>query len=196
MTIDVRPASADRLADLQRLFAANGTLSGCWCMYFLLTGKQFAAGWGEPNRARFLELAARESTPVGLLAYRDGEPIGWCAAGPRSRYGRATRSALYRDRDPAEDDDVWLVPCFFVHRGARRSGIMSHLLTDAVRLAQAHGARAVEGFPPASNRRHPSGEAYVGVEGVFAACGFREHRRPNERRVVMRLDLPQPASEE
>ncbi len=193
----VRPLSADRLTDLQRLFATNGTLTGCWCMYFLSTGREFAAGWGEPNRARFLELVAREPAPVGLLAYRDGEPVGWCAAGPRSRYAKAARSPLYRDRDPAEDRDIWLVPCFFVHRSARRSGIMSHLLAGAVRLAQAHGARAVEGFPLASNRRHPSGEAYVGVEGVFAACGFRELRRPNERRVVMRLDLPaQPASEE
>jgi GNAT superfamily N-acetyltransferase len=195
--IQIEQLTDDRLGDLERLFAANGTVAGCWCMYFVLAGGQFNAGWGASNRAGFARLMASEDTPLGLLAYRDAEPVGWCAAGPRSRYGKILRSPLYSARDPAEDALVWVVPCFFVHRNARRTGLTRDLLANAVRLAAAHGARAVEGFPLASDKRYGSSDAYVGTEAMFASCGFREIRRPNQRRLIMRRELDgQPASEE
>lgn len=78
--------------------------------------------------------------------------MGWVAAGPRSRYATATapRSTILKDRDPAEDEDVWLVPRIFVRVGARRSGLTRALLTAAVALARERGAKAVEGFPLAA----------------------------------------------
>jgi GNAT superfamily N-acetyltransferase len=183
--MEIRPVSGDDLTDLARLFDTSGTLTGCWCTFFLLSGKEYAAGWGATNRARFAEFAAGTAEPVGLLAYREGEPVGWCAAGPRSRYGRVLRSPLMRGRDVAEDDAVWLVPCFFVRRDARRTGITRALLGAAVDLAAEHGATAVEGLPLTAGR-HPTAEAYVGTEDVFHACGFEATGRPSPRRLVMR----------
>jgi GNAT superfamily N-acetyltransferase len=188
--MEVLPATADRIDDLAALFASNGTVAGCGCMLFLLTGKEFDAGWrNSVNRDRLLSMAADADPPVGLLAYRDGVPVGWCATGPRSRYGKAMRSPLYRSRDPADDDAVWLLPCLYVRREARGAGLTHDLLCAAVDLARSGGASAVEAFPLSGGERRPSGEAYLGTEAMFATLGFHPRERPSPRRVIMRLDL-------
>src|SRR6266511_3994083 len=150
--MEIRPVTGDDLTDLTRLFDSSGVLSGCWCMFFLLSGKE-------------------------------------CGAGPRARYGRILRSPLMKGREVAEDATVWVVPCFFVRRDARRTGVTRALLRAAVDLAAEHGATAVEGLPLAAGGRHPSAEAYVGTEDVFAACGFQPTSRPSPRRLVMRRAL-------
>jgi len=185
----IQPATADRVADLDRLFAANGTVGGCWCAYFLVSNADFEAGWRAGNRKRLLDVVRHGDAPAGLLAYRDGEPVGWCATGPRDRYARVLRSPHWKQRDRAEDATVWLIPCLFVHRDARRHGLTLELLAAAVDLAREHGAPAVEGLPLAGDGPHPSADAYVGTESMFAATGFRVVHRPSNRRVRMRLDL-------
>src|SRR5436190_10792007 len=104
LSVDVRPLTPDRLGDLARLFGTSGVSTGCWCMWFLSTSREFQAGWGATNRARFEAQAASAPEPLGLLAYRAGDetdraPVGWCATGPLSRYGRLLRSPLLRARD-------------------------------------------------------------------------------------------------
>lgn len=190
----VEPLTPERLGDLASLFGTSATTSHCYCTWFILPAAQCQAGWYDGgNRTAFDTRAAQESTPMGLLAYIDEQPVGWCAAGPRSRYGRALRSTVLRGHDPGEDDAVWLVPCFFVRTGFRRQGLMHTLLDRAVDLAATHGATAVEGFPMSSGqgpgKRRSSGDLYVGAEPVFAACGFTVVRRPTASRVVMRREL-------
>jgi GNAT superfamily N-acetyltransferase len=187
--VEVRPVDPTRLADLARLFATNGTTAGCYCMYFLVTSREYSQGWGAANKAHFEEFARAAVPPAGLLAYRDGEPVGWCALGPRSRYGRVLRSPLTRGRDHTEDDTTWMVPCFFVRRDSRGSGLMVDLLNGAVRLAGEYGAPAVEGVPLVGGRRHPTSEGYLGTESAFTAAGFRVVARPSARRLVMRRDF-------
>jgi GNAT superfamily N-acetyltransferase len=188
-SLTVAPVTADRLDDLATLFGTSGTTRGCYCTWFLISAKESRAGWGGGNKDTFEACARAEGEPMGLLAYADGEPVGWCAAGPRSRFGRALRSTVLKQRDPAEHDRVWLVPCFFVRVGFRRQGIMRELLTRAVELAAGHGASAIEGFPLSGEQRRGSGDAYLGVEPLFAACGFTVVERPTPNRAVMRRDL-------
>jgi GNAT superfamily N-acetyltransferase len=190
--LTVHPVDAGRLSDLDTLFATTKTTAGCRCLWFIVSAKQCEAGWGEANRVAFAALATAELDPVGLLAYRDGEPVGWCAAGPRTRFARALRSPVLAAApadEGATDADVWLVPCFYVRRDARRAGVTRLLLTAAVSLARDRGAVAIEGFPLSGDRRRPAGEAYLGVEPVFAACGFTPVARPTPNRVVMRHPL-------
>jgi GNAT superfamily N-acetyltransferase len=95
------------------------------------------------------------------------------------------RSPILAGRDPAEDDDVWFVPCFFVRTGSRRAGLTQRLLTAAVEVARTHGAAAIEGFPLAGPGPHRD-DRYLGTEGLFTACGFAVTARPSPRRVVVR----------
>lgn len=176
------------VADADALFATSPETYGCSCMWFIIPVAEYHAGGASPNQQRFRELVEESSRPVGLLAYRGDEVVGWCAAGPRSRYVRALRVPSFRGRDAREDDSVWLVPCFYIRRDVRREGAARALLSAAVDLAQRSKAEAIEGFPFARGAK-PSRESMVGVESLFASCGFEAVRRPTATRVVMRRAL-------
>ncbi len=192
--ISIRPVTPDRLDDLAALFGSSKTTMGCHCMWFLVPAKECEAGWSGGNRRAFEALTGVSSEPLGLLAYRGQEAVGWCSAGPRTRYARALRSPILKGRDEVEDSKVWLVPCFYVRRDARKGGVTRALLDGAAALARRHGAPAIEGFPLAGDRRRSTGEAFVGVEPLFASCGFVAVARPSESRVIMRRDLRRPKS--
>ena len=186
---EIVPVTPERLDDLADLFVSNTATRGCWCMYFVIPRQEFHRGWrGGGNRERFEQMAATADPPMGLLAYRDGRAVGWCAVGPRSRYQTAIgpRAIIMKGRDPSEDDDVWLVPCFFVRVGERRRGTTYELLEAAVELAKSYGAKAIEGFPLTE---HGSVDDYLGRERRFAECGFECIARPTPRRAVMRREL-------
>ena len=127
--------------------------------------------------------------PLGLIAYRGGQPVGWVAAGPRSRYARAVRTPTMKGIDHSEDDDVWLVPCFFIRADMRGRSLSRRLLQRAVELAATSSASAVEGFPTVGSKRS-SADQQVGTEALFESCGFKAIRHPSSNRVVMRLELP------
>jgi GNAT superfamily N-acetyltransferase len=180
----IGPASAD---DLGALLATDKSADGCWCMWFITSVKAYHAARGDGNRSRSRELMGASRHPMGLVAYLDGEAVGWCAVGPRSRYARAIATPSYKGRDPAEDERVWLIPCLFVRKDQRGSGIGDSLVRAALALAAENGAEAVEAFPHAGTK-HRGADTQVGFEPLFARCGFSPLRRPSETRVVMRAE--------
>jgi GNAT superfamily N-acetyltransferase len=184
----IKPMSSDLIEDLGALFRAEKQTAGCWCMWFIIPVKEYHAAGSDGNRTSFSRLIASSEKPLGLIAYLNDEPAGWCAVGPRSRYVRAIRTPTYEGRDPDEDDDVWLLPCLVVRKEARKSGLSEQLVRSAVRLAKERGAVAVEAFPYSGPKRR-SKETQVGFEAVFSRCGFAAIRRPSASRVVMRLEL-------
>jgi hypothetical protein len=186
--MEIKPVSSDLVEDLGTLFCADKETAGCWCMWFIIPVKEYHAAGGDGNRAGFSRLLAWSEKPMGLLGYRNDEPVGWCAVGPRSRYVRAIKTPTYKGRDPDEDDDVWLLPCLFVRREARKSGLSEQLVRSAVRLAKECGAVAVEAFPYSGPKRRTK-ETQVGFEAVFSRCGFAIIGRPSASRVVMRLEF-------
>jgi GNAT superfamily N-acetyltransferase len=160
-------------------------------MAFCATRSQFAVGWlNGGNERRFGAMAAASSAPMGVLASQAGEPVGWCACGPRSRYAAATspRSTILRHRAREEDGNVWLLPCLFVRVGCRGQGVTHALVAAAVELARREGASALEGWPLAASEKRPA-EAFLGREQVFEDLGFRCVERPTPRRAIMRLEL-------
>jgi GNAT superfamily N-acetyltransferase len=174
--------------ELGRLLATDRAAGGCWCMWFIIPVADYHRAGSAGNRAGFYDLLASSAQPPGLLAYREGEPVGRCAVGPRSRYARVLRTPTCQGRDPDEDERVWQVPCFFVRRDARGAGRGRMLLQSAVGLAQEHGASAIEGFPFTGGKRRRC-DTQVGFETLFAACGFAAIRTPSPSRVVMRREL-------
>jgi GNAT superfamily N-acetyltransferase len=160
-------------------------------MAYCVPSGTYQAGWRDDgNRRRFEAMAATEADPMGIIATLDDEAVGWCACGPRSRYAVATsaRTRIMRDRDPVEDDDVWLLPCLFVRVGHRRHGITYNLVRAAVDLARSSGAPAIEAWPLAGSKR-AGADAYLGRESLFETVGFTRIAAPSPRRVIMRLDL-------
>lgn len=178
------------MSALAPLFETQRNTRNCWCTAFCATRTQFAIGWfSNGNRHRFEALAADSPMPMGVLALVAGEPVGWCACGPRSRYRVATsgQDAL-RNRSPAEDESVWLVACLFVRAGQRGQGVTAALVRAAVDLARQRGAAAVEGWPAAGPEAR-SGDAFMGREQLFDSIGFRCVERPLPHRAIMRLEL-------
>lgn len=188
--LTVHRVDPSRSADLDKLFSSDPVVDRCWCMWFITRVADFHEAGRAGNRAALLELAEEEEDPVGLVAYWDTEPVGWCAAGPRRRYARVLQAPTLKRRDRAEDNSVWLVPCFFIRQDMRHHGVAGALLTAAVNLARERGAPAIEGFPQAGTRTRSGGSDFMtGIEAIFAAAGFLPVQRPSTNRVIMRLEL-------
>ena len=155
-------------------------------MWWRQTTRQFEANKGEGNRLAFKALVDAGEEP-GLLAYVDGEPIGWCAVAPRASYSRLGRSRTLRAID---DRPVWSVTCFYVARPHRRRGVTGILIRAAIDFVRARGGRILEGYPivPAKERA-PDAFAYTGLISAFEAAGFREVARPSPTRAIVRYEI-------
>jgi GNAT superfamily N-acetyltransferase len=188
----VAPASPDRWADMEAVFGTRGDPARCWCQWFYAGAQVGPLAAAAANREA-LRAQVEQGRLPGVLAYRDGEPVGWCAVAPRPTYTRLPRSEVLRGmpRDELADPAVWSVTCFVVRVGHRRGGVATALLDGAVRLAQESGARVVEGYPVdvAAKARTSSAELYHGPLSTFLAAGFREVARPRPARPVVRLEL-------
>jgi GNAT superfamily N-acetyltransferase len=185
-TLDFHPLTPDRWQDLERLFGANGAYSGCWCMFWRQTGPEWHGCTGADRKQAFKAIAIKGERPPGVIAYRDGVPIGWVAIAPRAEY---TRLANARVLVPIDDKPVWSITCFFIHRSARRQGLMEKLIHAAVDFARGEGATIVEAYPRPVTEKVPSTTLYVGTENGFERAGFEIAARPSDKRTVMRKTL-------
>jgi len=182
--LDIAAASPERWRDLARLFAACGDARGCWCGFWYRPHRDFRAGWGGGNR-RFLEAIVAGGARPGVIAYRDGAPVGWCGVAPRAAQSRLSRSRVLA---PVDDAPVWSITCFVVAKGCRRQGLMRPLIAAAVAHAGAQGARIVEAYPIDPRRKMSSSELYTGRLSAFLDLGFEEvARRSPQRPIVRRL---------
>ncbi|GAA1290225.1 hypothetical protein Psi02_15850 [Planotetraspora silvatica] len=195
--ISIVPANEASWDDLQAVFGARGDASRCQCQYFKIRDFQWKSVPVEERAERLREQTGCDRpearTTSGLVAYLDGEPVGWCAVEPRTAYERLLRTRVPwtgRDEDKT-DDGVWAVTCFVTRSGFRRRGVGRALARGAVDFARERGARAVEGYPMITQpgQEVAWGELYVGSRSIFAAAGFAEVSRPTLRRVVMRIDF-------
>jgi len=177
------PLTPHRWADFERLFGPRGACGGCWCMFWKLSRTDFERMKGEGNRQA--QKSAVDSGEVpGLLAYRAGEPVAWCAVAPRSAYPGLARSRILK---PLDDEPVWSITCFFVAKDSRRSGLTVHLLRAAVDYVARHGGRIVEGYPTEPRRAQaPPAFVYTGLASAFRQAGFLELARRSETRPIFR----------
>ena len=182
----IYPLTLERWNDFVTLFGKRGACGGCWCMYWRLNRARFEQQKGEGNRQAMQELVACGEVP-GLLAYADGQAVGWCSLGPRQSFPVLERSRILKRVD---EQPVWSVVCFFVAKSHRRQGITLQLLQTALDFAREHGATIVEGYPIDSKvEKMPDVFAYTGIASIFRKAGFVEVIRRSERRPVMRCTL-------
>lgn len=194
--LTVVPANRVAWADLQKVFGTRGSTSRCQCQrYKLAPGEYFAGFPAEVRQERLRQQTEsghpRSRTTSGLVALRDGEPVGWVAVEPRPAYGGLVRHSrvawVGRDEDRA-DEGVWAVTCFVTRVGHRKRGVSRVLAVAAVDFARERGARAVEGYPMTTTAAIEE-ELHVGTVRTFAEAGFRQVAHPTPRRVVMRIDF-------
>ena len=181
--LQVHAATPERWPDVVALAGQNGFYSGCWCTWWQTASKEWD-GLGTRRRRERLRRSVAAGDVPGLLAYRDGEPVGWVRVGPREGHPRMQRSPKLK---PVDDAPAWVVSCFVVRRDARRQGVAAALLDAAVRHARDHGADLVEGVPV--DVRSPSARSadlFTGTIGMFESAGFTEVARRGGRPVVRR----------
>lgn len=194
--VDVVPANEASWEELQTVFG-RGAAAKCQCQRIKLGDHSWFAMAVEDRAQRLREEADCGNPDAdgtsGMVAYLDGEPVGWVAVEPRASFRRLRGSSVPwagRAEDP-DDPDVWAIVCFAIRPGYRGQGLTRPLAAAAVAYARAHGAKAVEGYPmvPRPGQTVSWGEMNVGSRSTFAAAGLRDVSRPTARRVVMRLEL-------
>jgi GNAT superfamily N-acetyltransferase len=194
--ISVVPANEASWDDLQTIFGTRGQASRCQCQRYKLRPRESFASFPAEERAHRLRQQTDCGHPEadrtsGLVAYLDGEPVGWCAVEPRTAYPGLLRNNRVPWEGRTEDktnDSVWAVTCFFIRAGFRKRGVSRALARAAVNFAGARGARAIEGYPM-TTKKVILEELHVGTEGMFADAGFTEVSRPTWRRAVMRVEF-------
>lgn len=196
MTIEVHPATADRFEDVAALLRPKREdAPSCWCLAFRLSSGEFNSLTAAQRPERVRALCAGDPSP-GVVAYLEGQPVGWCGVGPRSAMERLVRS---RTIPKIDDLPVFSVVCFVVKAGHRRQGIGHALLAGAIDYARSRGAPALESYPvdPDGSRISPT-LAFVGTTGMFERAGFERILETSAHsgglpRWLMRLDLAAPA---
>lgn len=196
-SLSIVPANEASWDDLRAIFGVRGYAAYCQCQRF----KIGPHGWTDaPIEVRMERLREqthcgdpRARTTSGIVAYLDGEPVGWCAVERRTAYPRLppARVAWKARGEDKDDESVWAVTCFATRAGFRRRGISRALARATIDFARARGARSLEAYPMITEpgQEITWGEVHVGARTIFAEAGFIEVSHPTLRRVVMRIDF-------
>lgn len=96
--LEFHSLTKDRWNDFVKLFGERGACGGCWCMWWRQTAKEYEASKGEKNRRKMKKIVTSEEIP-GILAYHNGETVGWCAVAPRAEFPRLSRSRILKPVD-------------------------------------------------------------------------------------------------
>ncbi|HVO30474.1 MAG TPA: GNAT family N-acetyltransferase [bacterium] len=187
MKIEIKELTPKLWPDLERLFGANGACGGCWCMTWRVEkGETWEDLKGAPAKRRFSKLVKNDEAH-GLLAWVDGEPVGWCAFDRRVEYVRLDRSPSFSCDDA---DAVWSLPCFFIKRTFRGKGVATAMLEAAIRTLRKRGARIIEGYPVKSKGAEiPAAFAWTGTTSLFKRFGFEPVGKRDGGKQRMRLSL-------
>ena len=176
--LEIQPLTANRLPDLASLFEQGGDPKWCWCASFRVRGMSFTKSAPAENRAVLEEATrsdARKGRAPGLIAYREGEAIGWVSLAPREDFERLEHSKVLARVD---ERPVWSIVCFVVGRRARGQGVANALLAAAIDYARDHGATLLEAYPvDVADGRISSANAYSGTLSMFERAGFTEVER-------------------
>lgn len=176
---DITIKSVDQTTwdDFESLFESKGGPSYCWCMVWreIEKGKSRSS---KSDKKEALKNCVDHNIPVGLLAYKDSEPIAWCSIAPRDTY-----RSLGGDETK---EDVWSLVCFFIKKEYRRQHMSVELITAALKYAKRNGAKYVEAYPVKTDS--PS-YRFMGFVKTFEKAGFSFVKKAGTRRHVMTCKL-------
>jgi ribosomal protein S18 acetylase RimI-like enzyme len=191
--VTIKPLTEETWEALRALFQEGGDPRWCWCQFWRMRSKDFAA-MKVPHLRERLRDQARSDLAPGLVAFEGDRAVGWVSVAPRGDYERVVRSNVIPTID---DRPVWSIVCFAVSSTARGRGVARALLDAAVAFARAHDAVALEAYPLALE---PGAElnpdaVYTGTLSMFEQAGFQvvadraSDPSSSKPRVVVRREL-------
>lgn len=185
--IEIRPATAEHFADVERALTGGGDSRTCQCQWWRLTNAEWNVT-DAADRERLLRAEVAAGPPPALVAYVADEAAGWVRVGPRDAQTRLarTKAVVAASLEEWGDPSVWSVSCFVVRKEHRRTGLTARLLHAAIAYAREGGARVIEAYPidPAV-RKIPASGLFTGVLSTFDAAGFREVARAKPHQAIV-----------
>jgi len=168
--MEIVPLTLAVWSEAAELLGSVSDSKWCWCQFWRRPGSNWSNTTPDDNRAALLRLASGEGAAPGLVALEAGKAVGWVGLGPREGFERLPRS---RTLPQLPGQDVWVINCFVVAKGSRRSGVASALLEAATAYARDHGAGTLEGYPvDTRGTRIASASVYSGTAAMFERAGF------------------------
>ena len=175
--LEFHPVSMERWSDVAAFFEQHGNPNYCWCMRWRLKSTEFSQFKSAQRRNRLKSLV-QGKIPIGILAYHQEKPVGWCSIAPRETYTLLERSRTLKRINGLP---TWSVVCFFLDPNLRGQGLSVKLLQAAVTYAISQGATIIERYPVEPDQSY----RFMGSPSVFEQVGFREAAiAKNGRRVV------------
>lgn len=184
MKLTIRPLTPDLWPAFEDLFGKHGASNSCWCMYWRI-GSAYHKRPREQNRAAFRNIV-KNGPPPGLIAFYGNLAVGWCQITPRDELPYLDQARLLQRVD---DVPVWSLSCFYVRRDYRGLGIMTALISAAVKAAKRAKAPALEAYPVDTDQPESSSNLYTGTAAAFARAGFKIVACRALQRPIMRHDL-------
>lgn len=185
--VEIRKLSPELMQDFlsffdRDAFADNPKWSFCFCQFLYVDHAEvdWPARTAQENRAAACNRIGTNRMQ-GYLAYRDGKPIGWCNAAPR------TMMEAFADEPDPDASRIGQITCFVVAKPHRRSGVATSLLHAACAGLKAQGLAIAEASPLAD----ASNEAqhHYGPLSMYLAAGFVIHRKDDDGTVYVRRRL-------
>jgi len=180
------PLTKSNWHDFETLFGERGACGGCWCMSWRLSRAEFDKKKGNGNKRAMKKLVQNEEQ-IGIVAYLDGQPIGWCAVAPREKYIKLETSRVLKRID---DKPVWSITCFFLAKDFRRRGLSVEILKGVIAFCKKCRVKIIEAYPiiPCSQNM-PAAFAWTGFLSSFEDAGFKLAKNWSKARPIMRYYL-------
>ena len=138
-------------------------------MSWRLTRAEFDKKKGEGNKRAMKKLVGT-GEQIGIIAYMDKKPIGWCAVAPREKYIKLENARVLKRID---DEPVCSITCFFLTKDFRRKGLSVEILKGVIDYCRKKKVKILEAYPilPYSNNM-PAAFAWTGFLASFEKAGF------------------------
>lgn len=182
-TVKVVGVTTETWKQFQDFFSSKGCPGFCWCAAYRFFD---APKMSRDQKKSAMHRRVKRGVPVGVVALRDEQAVGWCSIAPRASMERLETSKNM----PVVNDKAWTLLCLFVRRADRGEGLGHALIEGALRYARKHRVREVEAYPcdTAGMRKNAKGDdpsMHFGHSAMFKACGFEREGRT--RRWVKKL---------
>jgi GNAT superfamily N-acetyltransferase len=186
--VNTKELTPDLWPLLESFFGSNGACGGCWCQAWRIAkGERWDDIKGAIAKERLCK-GVLSGAVLGVLAFIDEKPVGWCTFGPRDSFPRLNRARSLKCNDSSS---VWSIPCFFVSRDYRGRGVATVLLDRALRMMKRRNVEIAEGYPskPDKAGRYISAFAWTGTQSLFRNAGFTVAGNPGGSKQRVRKQL-------